>query len=91
MLKLAKENLQKADLVFRIGLDSDSAIISAFDKKGWSHVGFALSSEQIIYFAPKDEFGNGVSSINTQDFIKGVFILSSAFLSDKNIKIIMEF
>ena len=71
MLKLAKENLQKGDLVFRVGLDSDSAIISAFDEKGWSHVGFALSSEQIIHSAPKDEFGNGVISISTQDFIKG--------------------
>ena len=58
MLKLTKENLQKGDLVFRVGLDSDSAIISAFDEKGWSHVGFALSSEQIIHSAPKDEFGN---------------------------------
>ena len=35
MLKLTKEKLQKGDLVFRVGLDSDSAIISAFDEKGW--------------------------------------------------------
>lgn len=71
MLKLAKENLQKGDLIFRVGLDSDSAIISLFDKNGWSHVGFALSSEQIIHSAPKDDFGSGISVISTQDFIKG--------------------